>query len=109
MHEIMETAKNEGAADRIIVVEPWGMPLQIPPGHTFRIIARAPTPGQLEIVQAAEAIIVYAWPGSTVDVVDGELLVHRFATPVPAVPPGQSVKEFLDLLLGPPPHAGDRH
>ena len=105
MHEIIETVRNEGNGDCTVVIEPWGMPLQLPAGHTFTVIARAPVAGELEVTRDGEALVIYAWPTSTVEVFDGDLLVERFATPVPSVPPGQSVKRFLDHVFGRPPRA----
>ncbi len=105
MHEVVETIRNEDAADCSVVIEPWGLPLRLPPGRAFKLVARAPANGKLEIVRRTAAVIVYAWPGSTVDVFDGKQLVHQFATPVPTVPPGQSVKRFLDMMFGRGRHA----
>ena len=105
MHEVIEAVQNEGKGDRTLVIEPWGMPLQLPPGRTFRVVARAPVAGHLEVARDGETVIIHAWPTSTVEVFDGDLLVERFATPVPSVPAGQSVKRFLDNVLGRPPRA----
>ena len=76
------------------------MPLQLPPGQSFNLVARAPTPGELEIVRETAGVIVYAWSGSTIDVFDGARLVHQFAPPVPTLPPGLSVKGFLRMMFG---------
>jgi hypothetical protein len=105
MYEIVETIRNDDAADCSVVIEPWGMPLLLPPGRAFKLVARAPGDGELEIVRKDGAVVVYAWPGSTVDVFDGVQLVERFPTPVPMVPSGMSVKGFLDLMLGRGTHA----
>ena len=98
MHEVIEIIQNDGAGDLSVAIEPWGMPLRLAAGHAFRVVARGPTPGQLEVVRRPGAITVYAWPGATAEVFDGEQLVERFSQPVPAVPPGQTVRAFFGLL-----------
>jgi hypothetical protein len=105
MYEVVSRVRNDGSDDRVVVVEPWGMPLRLEPGHTFKLIARAPAIGEFEIVEESDGVVVYGWPGSTVDVFDGDVLLHQFATPVPPVPPNQSVKGFLDVMLGRDPRA----
>jgi hypothetical protein len=105
MHEVVETIRNEDAADCRVVIEPWGMPLRLPPGRAFKLVAKAPADGKLEIVRKTATVIVYAWPGSTVDVFDAVQLVQQFATPVPTVPRGQSVRGFLDMMFGRGRHA----
>src|SRR5262245_60604068 len=107
MHEVIETIRNDGSADVALVIEPWGMPLLLPAGHSFTIVARAPTAGQLEVVRQPDRVIVFGWPGSTAEVFDGDHLVDEFPTPVPSVPPGKSVREFLDLMGFQPPPSGE--
>ena len=63
MHEVVEMVRNDGAVDCDVVMEPWGMPLRLAAGRAFRIVARSPAPGKLEVVRRFEAVIVYAWPG----------------------------------------------
>ena len=105
MHEVVHRVRNEGSTNRVVVIEPWGMPLSLEPGHTFKLIARAQAIGDFEIVEESDGVVVYGWPGSTVDVFDGDVLLHQFATPVPPVLQGQSVKRFLDVMLGRDPRA----
>jgi hypothetical protein len=110
MHEVVEIVLNEGATDSTVVMQPWGMPLRLPARHSFRIVARAPTAGQLEVVRQPDRVIVFGWPGSTAEVFDGDRLVDEFPTPVPSVPPGKTVKQFLDLMgLSPPGDRPDDH
>ena len=78
MHEVVEMVRNDGAVDCDVVMEPWGMPLRLAAGRAFRIVARSPAPGKLEVVRRFEAVIVYAWPGATATVFDGECVVDDF-------------------------------
>jgi hypothetical protein len=84
-----------------------GMSLRLPAGHSFRIVARAPTAGQLEVVRQAHGVIVFGWPGSTAEVFDGDRLVYEADVPVPDVPPGLSVRQFLDRMGFRPPSLGE--
>jgi hypothetical protein len=103
IYEVIKTVRNDGATDLVVVIEPSGMPLRLPAGHAFRIVARAPTAGQLEMVRQPEGIIVFGWPGSTTEVFEGDRLVYEDDMPVPEVPPAKSVRQFLDLMgLRPP-------
>src|SRR5262245_15902274 len=100
MYEVVETIPNDGPDELTVIVEPWGMPLSLMPGHSFSLIGRASSEGHFEISKQADAVMVYAWPGSTVEVFDGDVLVESFAIRVPPVPSGQSVRGFLDFMLG---------
>jgi hypothetical protein len=50
MYEVVNRVRNEGTTNGVVVIEPWGMPLSLEPGHTFKLIARAPAIGEFEIV-----------------------------------------------------------
>jgi hypothetical protein len=106
MHEAVEIVRNDGASDIAVVIEPWGMPLHLPAGHSFRIVARSPTAGQLEVVRQANTVIVSAWLGAMATVFDGDRLVDEFTTLVPSVPPGKSVRQFLGIMRIRPPPSG---
>jgi hypothetical protein len=62
MHEVVETIRNEDAANRSVVIEPWGMPLRLPPGRAFKLIARGPADGKLEILRRPGTVIVGGVP-----------------------------------------------
>src|SRR5438105_4614703 len=107
MHEVVEIVRNDGSADCVVVIEPWGMPLRLSPGRAFKVVARSPSAGELEVVRRPDQVIVYLWPGATATVFDADRLVYEFDTPVPGVPPGKSVRQFLDLMgFRPPPSGG---
>ena len=59
MHEVVHRVPNEGSTIRVVVIEPWGMPLSLEPGHTFKLIARAPAIGEFEIVEESDGVVVY--------------------------------------------------
>ena len=83
-------------------------------GHAHRVscpyivaavVAEGERRGDLEIVKRPGEIFVYAWPSSIVSVYRGSELVQRFAPPVPDVPPGHTVRSFVDTMF----KDGDEH
>ena len=54
-----------------IILEPWGKPLNLAPGHRLKMVADADTEGCLEIVHADDVTLVYAWAGAAAGVYDG--------------------------------------
>jgi hypothetical protein len=93
------------ASDRVIEVwlEPWGDFVPLGAGAAIRVAATADAAGELEVVWRPSDVTVYAWPTASVRVfaADGaELKAGAFTVPVPAVPPGATVRSFLGLILG---------
>jgi|RhiMetdeSRZDD1v2_1073273.scaffolds.fasta_scaffold332878_4 hypothetical protein len=84
-------------------LEPWGDQFTMPPGAGFEVVARGPQGGTLEVESASDYIVVWGWVGSVLRVFHegNELTIGMDQSlPVPAVPPGQSTREFLSKLLG---------
>jgi hypothetical protein len=65
-------------------------------------VASSAIEGQLEVTKDAGVVAVYGWQGSTMRVYRGEELVEDFSTPVPKVPPRQSMRSFIESLFGGP-------
>lgn len=80
--------------------EPWGMSHTLPAGGSFRVEAVSERPGQLEVERQGGRVAVYAWPGCTMRVYSGDLLIDDFTGKVPDTPPGMSTRGFLRLMLG---------
>lgn len=84
-------------------LEPWGDLYLIPVGVTCQIVFRAASDGipQLE-VRDDRHVIAWGWPGCTAGVfVEGNELHGRNldeGSPVPDVPHGLTVKQFIDLV-----------
>ena len=93
-----------GSSEGIEVwLEPWGDSVPLAGGGTLRIVATATEEGQFEVVWRAGDVTVYAWPTASVRVYaldDSEVKPGSFASPVPQVPPGASVRSFLGVVLG---------
>ena len=86
------------------MIEPWAAEFAVAPGAVFVIRATSHVPGALEVEKADGCVICWAWPGSTVEVWSEGQLVSSRDHPVPAVPEGMSVRQFLRTVLAP-----DRH
>ena len=71
-------------------------------GATFRIVAEGSAAGVPEIEMYDDTLVVWGWPGSVFSVFhDGlELGGHGPRTPVPEVPEGMTVSQFLKGILG---------
>ena len=102
MFESIAVVENSGNAAIGVCFEPWGMTHQLTPGQTFRVVATSTIEGQLEIAKGTDLIAVYGWQGSTIRVFRGEALVGAFSTPVPELPPRQTVRSFIETMFGGP-------
>jgi hypothetical protein len=100
MHEATIPVTNETSATFTLVLEPWGAEVPLPPGSFYVVRALSNTRGQLEVEQQGEVVTVCAWPGCTVEVLDGARVVEAFPIPVPDVPAGMSVPDFMSLMFG---------
>jgi len=69
--QIVLRLANRSDADLTLVLEPWADEYSFPSGALFRIVGYAATPGEFEVEYAVERITVYAWPGATIRIFDG--------------------------------------
>src|SRR4051812_11847271 len=102
MFEATKQIANSSTDPLEVWFEPWGMPYTLQPGESFRVVAESEKPGQLETEFAPTGVVVYGWPGCTMKVLLGDVLVEEFSSKVPDVPPGLSVKSFIGLMFGGP-------
>jgi len=83
-----------------LVLEPWGMPLMLPPGAVaeVRIIGAEGPP---EVDNAEGQIILYCATGTRIAVdIDGVPAYSSLDGPaVPATPPSTSVRSFLHKFI----------
>src|SRR5207253_7083465 len=77
-------------------LEPWGDESIMPPGATYVVEAEGPEGDNLEVDFRDDGISVWAWPGSVASVIhDGSALIEG-GPPVPEVPTGKTVRNFLE-------------
>lgn len=94
-----EVVANEGTHELALLVEPWAREYALPSGAAYVVRAKSSVPGALEIERASGRVTCWAGLGSTVEVWTDERLVDSLDQPVPDVPAGRSVRQFLRLLL----------
>jgi hypothetical protein len=103
MFEVIEVVENLSTQPLEVWFEPWGMPHDLPPGETFRVIATAEEPGELEITYEDHRATVYGWAGCTMRVYCGDDLVDDFNIKFPPLPnKGISTKTLIHALFGGP-------
>ena len=104
MFEDRRTITNSSEKPLTVWLEPWGQDLQVAPGQSLDIVARSPSEGRLEVVNADDAVAVYAWPEATIQTFSqGELIYDmNIAFPVSALPPGVSARSFVEFMFGGP-------
>jgi hypothetical protein len=54
----------------------------------------------MEVVEADGSMAVYGWPGSTLEVYNGDVLVNDFSIVFPELPPGMSPRSFVEVMFG---------
>jgi hypothetical protein len=104
MFEVAEAIANEGAEPFELWCEPWAESIRVAPGKRLTIVGTSLREGRFEVERKELGVVIYAWPGSTVIVYDGETVLRTFPTPVPDIPRGMSTKGFVGLLFGQPRH-----
>jgi hypothetical protein len=102
MFESIETISNPLAEPLEVWFEPWGTTHTLAPGPSFRIVAVSEERGELEVVRDGANVAVHAWPGSTMRVYCGDLLVEDFSIKFPDLPPGMSTRSFIGFMFGGP-------
>lgn len=96
------TLSIENSSERplVLVLEPWGMPLELALGQHVEVTGRATQAGHLHLEHRVDALVVWGWPSSTVEVRGQSGVLFSCSVPVPGVPPGRTVAGFLKGVLG---------
>jgi hypothetical protein len=109
--EITVRVHNSRSAAVTFRLEPWGREYPMASGVVFEVRAQGPqSEALLEVVHAEDSITVYGWVGSVLAVYhDGvDLDGGKAGLPVPGVPPGSSVGNFMRMLFGQGPGDASR-
>ena len=102
MLEDSPTVVNDSGTALRVCFEPWADILQLPVGHSrLGNSASSPQPGKLEVTKEDDFVWVYTWPGATAKVYDRSAILIAFDIAVPELPPGMSMKSFVDFMGGP--------
>jgi hypothetical protein len=90
---------NSRSTPLAFVLEPWGSIYQLPPGGMFELRLEGPV-GVPHIESDDDAIVVYGWPGCVSALShDGVRLDPEGAPPVPSVPPGMTMRDFIGMMF----------
>jgi hypothetical protein len=96
--------QNSSAASIHFYLEPWGEVFDMPAGAVFEVRCEATTDEAAPQVEYGEqSITVYGWPGSTLQVFQGDVELGAGTQPrfrVPGVPPGMNVTQFVKSMFG---------
>ncbi len=102
VREVTIPVRNESGRATRLVVEPWGDEWAVEAGTQVDVILRGPEGFEAETIQQADGIvIVFGWPGSTYAVLSREDAepVMQSDIPVPALPRGKSMKDFVQRFF----------
>lgn len=97
MHRSVKSIRNSGDAEIFVCFEPSGMSLPMPPASTISIEATGTEVGELDVVFQDGAWFVLSWPTATLEASIDGITVYKEVVPVPALPPGMSMRDFMGL------------
>ena len=93
-HEVVLT--NDRVETQIVILEPCGMELGLPPGESLRVVGLGAEPGALDVERERNGWMIFYW--DTLEVWRGDRLVYDQNIPFPALPEGMSVREFFAVV-----------
>jgi hypothetical protein len=104
MFEDRRTIVNSSGEPLTVWLEPWGQDLQLASGQSLDLVARSPSEGRLEVVDADGAVAVYAWPEATIQAFRQNELIYdmNIAFPASALPAGMTARSFVEFMFGGP-------
>lgn len=100
MFENRRTISNSSTNPLDVLFEPMCTDHSLAPGEQLTVVGRSPHEGQLEVIETSDGVAVYSWPGSTLQVFNGDKLVYDFNFPVPDLPPDMSTRSFVEFMFG---------
>jgi len=71
-HETRLRVTNPDTTEATLLLEPWGETYAMPAGGVFEVHAEGPEGGAMEVAVEKSVVAVWAWPGSTVRLFQGE-------------------------------------
>src|SRR6476659_9192389 len=94
---------NSGLANLAVWLEPSTIEYIVRPRETLRIAGSSSKEGALEVVEYAERIGVYEWPGASIQIFLDDRLVDEWpGFGDGGLPSGASIREFIEMAFGGP-------
>jgi hypothetical protein len=88
--------RNATGADASLFVEPWGMPYDFLKTVTLELVIEGPAAdAYVEFEADDNALVAWAWGGSTAEVRCEGQTIGRLDNPVPGLPPGVTAGQVL--------------
>ncbi|NRB40823.1 MAG: hypothetical protein HRU20_20515 [Pseudomonadales bacterium] len=103
MHTDIKKIQNTSESSIDVIVEPWGLDLEIPSGETGVFIGSSEQAGNIEVVDCGDYIEVYGWHGSGIIAeVNGREIWDTHDNIVPGLPEGMSTRDFITMVFKSP-------
>lgn len=99
-HEDNYYLHNDGDSPIKVIIEPWAESYEVLPGERWDFLARAPVPGEVEIVHVETGVVLILWSGATMEILRDGQVFDTLSTPAFPTPPHLSMRQFLNLLFG---------
>lgn len=89
---------NSSEDSKLLILEPWAEEFELPSGKTFEFVGEGEKKGKFEVELSENAIIVFGWESSTVEIFcDGEK-INEGASGKLTVPVFTEGKNFLSFV-----------
>jgi len=91
---------NDTDAELTVVLEPWAQAYGLQKNQMLRFEASSAESGEFEVVSNEGLTRLYGWPGCTLKVLRNEEIIDEWKLPLPDIPAGMTMKQFVELLFG---------
>ena len=103
MFEDTQVIRNTGTAPIKVYLEPWASEYVLSAGESLRFVGQSEQEGKFEIADHGEIVGVYCWPGSSIQVFNGDELLDDWPVLFDTGPPSEmSMRSFIESAFGGP-------
>lgn len=102
MYESTYEFTNHGDEVIEVLLEPFGRQYWVSPQSSLQVRAEGKVPGELDVELSAGLAVVYTWATSTAKVYMASILIDDVNIPVPTIPEGTSIRDFMHIMFGGP-------
>lgn len=99
MHRDSREIRNDSDRSIEIWVEPWAFALEVPSHSALLFAADSEEEGCFEIIES-DGPMIFAWPGANLRVTRDGAVVYETDIRPPRNPPGMTMRQVLELILG---------